>query len=119
MEDFHSWWVTKAVPTCFQQLHSMKDKVGRVCWKVRQTISWRTPFRRKSEDRNSSGNGSKRNGEELLAALGPERNIALPSNGDEALKRLLSVKGQDPYRYIMQISNSIIFYLCGLEVNLN
>jgi len=37
--------------------------------------------------------------DEFLSVLGPERNIVLPGTGDEALRRLLSVKGQDPYWY--------------------
>jgi DnaJ family protein C protein 14 len=43
---------------------------------------------------------------ELLAMLGPERNIILPASGDEALQRLLSVKGKDPYSILGVRSDS-------------
>ena len=45
------------------------------------------------------GAGGKNGLSDILSMMGPERNISLPLNGEEALKRLMSVKGQDPYRY--------------------
>jgi len=54
--------------------------------------------RKGSEDRNfTSGASGRGENDDLLSLMGPERNITLPINGDEALKRLHSVKGQDPY----------------------
>lgn len=52
----------------------------------------------KNAQENNSSTPGLEGDENILTLLGPDRNIMLPANGDEALKRLLSVKGQDPYR---------------------
>lgn len=49
---------------------------------------WRKINTKKNEDREESGN---------WIHGGLETNIALPSTGEEAMKRLLACKGKDPY----------------------
>ena len=74
-------------------------------WKFRSL--WRRGKTGESPEGNDRGTfganraGGGKNGlSDILSALGPDRSINLPVNGEEALKRLISVKGQDPYRYI-------------------
>lgn len=96
MEDLYSWWINKAVPGFLQQVNMIEETLRVSCRKLKQGVSsWnRWPFRRKLNDESSD---LKKNSQDLLAALGPDKNIQI-TNADETLKRLLSCKGQDPYR---------------------
>jgi hypothetical protein len=94
----------KAFPTCVLQFQTVKENMHRFFRKSKEALKWKIRFRRKVNDEESE---RKKNADDLLAALGPERNIALPTNGDEALKRLLSARGQDPYTYV----SSLPFYI--------
>ena len=51
---------------------------------------WRRIKSKKNDDKDDSGHRSWMHG-------GLETNIALPSTGEEAMKRLLACKGKDPY----------------------
>jgi hypothetical protein len=94
MQDLYSWWVNKAVPVFIQKFHLIEETMRKNGRKVRESLSWKKwPFRRKGDEENSENS---KNYEDLLAALGPDKNIQI-CNADETLKRLLSCKGQDPY----------------------
>lgn len=107
MLDFYLWTKTKALP-------NFTDKISRWRKDIRQClVNWWSKWKSKisswlprggqnSKKPEESGpkSSSPRVDENILSLLGPDRNISLPANGDEALKRLLSVKGQDPYRYV-------------------
>lgn len=61
-----------------------------------------------SKGDDNSAKGTPRGEEHMVSFMGPDRNIMLPANGDEALKRLLSEKGKDPYRYLLFYKKSFV-----------
>lgn len=104
MLDFYTWTKTKAVPNFTDRItrwrKDMRQSVFEWWSKWKSKISslfWRGGENSKKTEDSSGAKESPHEDENILSLLGPERNIMLPANGDEALKRLLSVKGQDPY----------------------
>lgn len=90
-KDLIVWWNITALPIFRVKMNLVMRQVESV-WKGLMSYT-----RKKNEQPSSKPPPDSY--DELLSVLGPERNIMLPITGDEALRRLLSVKGQDPYRY--------------------
>jgi hypothetical protein len=88
MKDFFVWWKACAVPAFRVKVTLIRQKSSSLWERLKEIRDRKPPIGEKNEKY-----------DELLSILGPERNIALPATGDEALKRLLSVRGQDPYRW--------------------
>lgn len=95
MEDVFNWWKIHAVPKFLLHLRYLKGEFSKLKFKLRIS-EW--SFWSKEDPSLKKPPETPSDLSELLSVLGPERNIVLPANGDEALQRLLSVKGKDPYR---------------------
>ncbi|KAL6257299.1 hypothetical protein P5V15_010875 [Pogonomyrmex californicus] len=83
-----NWWMYVAVTFCKIRV---LNAIGRQLddWLGSSKFAfWRKINAKKNEEREDSGN---------WIHSGLETNIALPSTGEEAMKRLLACKGKDPY----------------------
>jgi hypothetical protein len=100
-EDLGVWWTARALPWVRVKSTLLKTQ-AKSLWEKFKWKEWLS-FRKKEPERKTE---EIENLSDLLAMLGPERNIVLPANGDEALRRLQSVKGQDPYSILGVRSNS-------------
>ncbi|ODN00151.1 DnaJ subfamily C member 14, partial [Orchesella cincta] len=112
MQDFYIWTKTKALPNFSDKITGWQRVVRHTChdWWYSCRSKLLSLFSRGSSSKPPEDSGNSKPGirhdENILSLLGPERNISLPANGDEALKRLLSVKGQDPYSILGVRSDS-------------
>ncbi|KAG5325507.1 DJC14 protein, partial [Pseudoatta argentina] len=82
------WWIYVAVTFC--KIHIL-NAIGKQLdnWLGSSKFAfWRKINTKKNEDKEDNGN---------WIHGGLETNIALPSTGEEAMKRLLACKGKDPY----------------------
>lgn len=97
MQDLLVWWDTKALPSFRVKLRDTKWTIIGIWTKGKYKI---LGFLRLSGGDEQFSKPKVRDPEDLISIMGPSVNIMLPGNGDEAVKRLMMVGGQDPYRSV-------------------